>query len=450
MNSVKNNVDKAETIVEDEELNHLYYSLFEKYSYNNPIYAKVSYHVLLGQILRNVRIPKGATYIDSRISLFLLQGSGSGKSTAYNLIYSLGDAIGLKVMTLDEVSDAALIGTIESEHAFGEVSYGTTTGILSEADIIHYDEASNLINTKEYSKSALSYLQTALNPIGSPTNVIFKKLAHGPAIEVKPWCSLLLTSFFPPGMSKAVVRTGLFQRIFTTPRLLTRDDRKANSMQDIELVGEDMDTREEEKLITKNLIEIQKFVEEEKTISFTPIVKPILRNKVSQFYKAIDAPNQQISRLLDSFVPRYQDHMYRLSIHSAAMNYRTEVSPKDISYAFNIVFPIFKLLLSWLESDAELSKTDSNEKRYLKTMFSIYKKSIKIKGDKWLSSTHFVTELIPRMGVSRTTVFRYIKIFTEQGWIKCKKEGRSTYYMMTKDLGSKAVKKIKRSKKTNV
>ena len=250
-------------------------------------------------------------------------------------------------------------------------------------------------------------------------------------------------------MSKAVVRTGLFQRIFTTPRLLTRDDRHANSLQDIELIGEDMDTQEEEKVITKNLIDIKKFVEKEKQICFTPIVKPILRNKVSQFYKAIDAPNQQISRLLDSFVPRYQDHMYRLSIHSAAMNYRTEVSPKDITYAFNIVFPIFKLLLSWLESDTELTKTDNNEKKYLKTMFSTYKKISRLKDDAWVSSTHFVTELIPRMGVSRTTVFRYIKIFAEQGWIKTKKEGRSTYYLMTKDLSSKPKKKVKRSKKVN-
>jgi hypothetical protein len=432
------------TTLSDEAISVIKYycNTFEKFSYNNPIYAKVSFHVLLGQLIRETKIPKGATEIDSRISLFLLQASGSGKTTAFRFIDKIGKDLGLNVVTLDEVSDPALIGTIEASTEFGQSDYGVTQGILSDADIVHYDEASALARRREYTKSTLSYFQTALNPIGDPSNVIYKKLAHGPPIQVSPHCSFLLTSYIPPGITKFIVETGFFQRICTIPRRLTREERKINSMRDIDLVGIKIETDVDTKELVKELLDVQKFAKSISVFEFPDRVRPLLRNKVKQYYKAIEAPNQKVSDLLDTFVPRYQDHLYRLSVHSAAMNFREEIKPADISYGFELIFPIFKYLLSWLESDTELTASDNREKKFLKIMFKHYRQMPKTNDSFWISSTQFVKELVPMMNVSRPTVYKFINLFIEQGWIKIKKDGRKTWYCIPKAMKKEDRKKI--------
>ena len=95
---------------------------FEMYSYGNALYGRLCAHLLLGQKLKNVKIFFGPFYIDPRVSLFLIQPSGTGKSIPWGFIKKVGEGAGLLVDDIDIATDAALIGTEESEEIIDPVT----------------------------------------------------------------------------------------------------------------------------------------------------------------------------------------------------------------------------------------------------------------------------------------------------------------------------------------
>ena len=80
---------------------------FENFSYNNQLFGRLCAHVLLGQVLKNVRIYFGPIFIDPRVSLFFIQPSGTGKSTPWTFIKEVGTRVGLKLDDIDDATDAA-------------------------------------------------------------------------------------------------------------------------------------------------------------------------------------------------------------------------------------------------------------------------------------------------------------------------------------------------------
>jgi hypothetical protein len=74
---------------------------FESFSYQNKYYGRLAAHVLLGQILKHIKIPFGPLYIDPRVSLFLMQPSATGKSVAWDIIKAVGERASLKVDDID-------------------------------------------------------------------------------------------------------------------------------------------------------------------------------------------------------------------------------------------------------------------------------------------------------------------------------------------------------------
>lgn len=413
-----------------------YGNLFSNWSFNNDSYAKISLHTLIGQLIKYQTIPKSGVILDSRINAAILQDSGSGKSTPFDLISRLAAQVGLSVRTLDEFSDASLIGTVEKQAAIfdedGDEEWTVTDGILKQADIIHWDEGSVLLNPKHYQTSSMNYFQKALNPIGSESNRIFKELAHGPAIEIQPECSFLLTTFYPENIVQKVATTGFFQRLLVMPRRLTTHDRTINALHDIDVLGTSIDAETGVGEIADKLMEIKDFSTGEQ-IKFTEGVKPVLKNKVISFLKLVQTPNERISRLLYTFIPRYQDHMYRLAMHSAAMRLDNRVRPMDIRYANTIIEPLFSNIISWLESDADLAQIPKREQDYLVKMHRIYQKMDK-DDDQYVGSGSFVNELIGTLALTKPTVYSYIKIFEERGFIEKKKEGRKVSYRLPKAI----------------
>jgi len=434
--------------IEELPLHKLYADVFEDYSYNNDIYAKISFHVILGQLIKQLKIAKKNIILDSRFSIFLMQPSGTGKSTAYDYIHDICNHLGLNVMSVVETSDAALVGTIEEDMEVVDgvrvVDHTIKYGLLKEADIVHYDEASQILRAKEYSKSTLSYFQTALNPLDSPTNVISKKLAHGPQIEVAPTCSFLLTSFIPENVVKLIVTTGFFQRLLTVVRRVPTQQRIDNSKKDIEYLGINVDNRDRISVIVDRLEEVRKFGKEVDKITIPHNIRPALWGRVNDLYRTISVPNQSISDILNTFVPRYQDHMYRLAVHSAVMNFRSKLTVQDIRYAFNIIHPTFDLMVGWLESDDSLSKTSKGDAQRFKQFCRIFKDSPKMLNDTYISTPAFRNVVREKLGISDSSVKRLIKRFDEEGLLIRKRKGRTWWITIPRMLPRKHKEKFEK------
>jgi len=414
----------------------LYDAVFKRWSFNNPMYSKASFHTLIGQIIKEQTVNKGAVKVDARINTAILQDSGSGKSTPSDFITKLGEGLGLRIRTVDEFTDASLLGTIEEvyENVEGELvkDYAVNPGLLETSDILHWDEGSTLFNPKPHQISTLNFLQKALNPIGSQSNHIYKKLARGPEINIYPTCSILLTTYYPENIVAKVAATGFLQRLLVVPRRLSTNDRELNAYHDIEVLGVEIDFEEGIGMLIDRLSEVRNFSTGEK-IKFTPTIKPVLKNKVTGFLNLIKTPNERISRLLHTFLPRYQNFLYLLSMHHASLRLDSVVKTQDVRYANDLIENLFTSIISWLESDTELADIPKREQLYLHKMFEAYKQTQEETNDEFVQSSKFVKILEHKLSLTKPTIYSYINMFVDRGFIEKKKQGRSVSYKMERN-----------------
>lgn len=400
---------------------------FNEFSYNNPVYARLCHHLLLGQVLRNQKIIKHGIKIDGRFSFFLVQSSGSGKSTALGFVIDKTDALGLSFNSITDWSDAALIGTIEQkEEEKGKTSYEKVEGLMGDADILHIDEASLLFTPSKYNQSTLSHLQIALNPIGSPSNRITKKLAHGDPITVYPHLSLFLTSYNPTKVSDLVANRGIMQRMAIYVRFLNSEDRLANAFKDIEYLGVDsVDKEDLEDSIRTTLQAISDHYEkEENKIEFDMGIKPMLKNYAKKLHDVTINVNPYIQEQINSFLPRYLTMMYVIAMHHAAMRLSSLVEKDDVNYAYKLTKVMFDSVVAWLESEMELTSKVKvrGKKQAVRAAISIF--DANQKGGK-MSLPKFIRLIEEKTGRSKASVYRDLKSVELNRYLLIDMDGKS-------------------------
>lgn len=401
------------------------------YSYENPLYGEAVLHVILGRCLINQRIQKRGSETAPRISLFYLQGPSSGKSSAYGMIYEVLDSLGIEIMSPDETTDAALVGTIEREvDEQGNEEWVEEEGVLSETEVFHFDEASVLINPKKYQENMMTYLQKALNPIGSEQNKITKKLAHGEQITVRPSCSLLLTSYMPEGIEETVLNTGFLQRMIVVPRDLTIDDRIAQTEKDIMALGEEAKESELEELINE-FKRIHRFYQEPKEFSWER-AKPTLVKYANDMYDQVADTPIEVRRVLEGFVPRIIEQLYRLSLHYCCMRRGTTVRSEDVRNAVGLPMTSLHMIIHWLEENPELRGQESKKTATarFRALMELIQDSEPMTDDGWYGVSGLMDDLKRVWGISSTSCYRWISVFEEKNWIRTKEIKNAKYFKM--------------------
>ena len=398
------------------------------YSYENELYGQGALHVILGRCLINQRIVKRGSTTAPRISMFYLQGPSSGKSSGYSMIYDVMDALGIQIMSPDETTDAALVGTVEKEiDEEGNETWEEQEGILSETEVFHFDEASVLINPKKYQANMMTYLQKALNAIGSEQNKITKKLAHGEEISIRPNCSLLLTSYMPEGIEDTVLNTGFLQRMIVIPRDLTIEERVSQTTQDIDALGEEASETELDDLINE-LKKIMRFYSDRKEFDWQ-YAKPTLKKYSEDMYDEIRNTPLEIRRLLEGFIPRIIEQLSRLALHYTCMRRDTTVLPKDVTHATRLPMTSLHMIIHWLEENPDVGdeqnrRTDAS-KRY-RGLQEVVKESDPI-FDEYYGVSQIMPDLEKVWGLSSTSCYRWISKMEEKGWIKTMERNGSKY-----------------------
>lgn len=398
------------------------------YSYRNKLYGKGALHVILGRCLVNQRIKKRGSLTSPRISMFYLQGPSSGKSSGYAMIYEVLDALGITIKSPDETTDAALIGTVEKEvDEHGNETWEEQPGILSEAEVFHFDEASVIINPKKYQENMMTYLQKALNAVGSEQNKITKKLAHGEEITVQPNCSLLLTSYMPDGIEDTVLNTGFLQRMLTIPRNLSIEDRMEQTEQDIQALGEERQEADLEDLINE-LKSIRNFYNEPKEFNWEK-AQPSLIKYSRQMYEEIQDTPIAVRRVLEGFVPRMTEQLYRLSFHYCCMRRSTTVTPRDVKNASPLILVSLRMIIHWLEENPEL-RGDDDRRADATQRFRAFREITKDEEPND-NGRYPVSRIMPGLkrawGLSETSCYRWLSTFDDKGWIKLDSSGPVKY-----------------------
>lgn len=418
----------------DEFVNQWVNTFVRDYSYENELYAQGVLHVVLGRVLLNQRIVKRGSTTSPRVSLFYLQGPSSGKSSALSMVHEVLDALGIEMKSPDEMSDAALIGTIESvDDGEGGTEYEVREGALAEAEVMHYDEASVLIEPKSYQENTMTYLQKALNPLGSQSNEITKELAHGDEITVRPNCSLLLTSYMPDGLEDTVLNTGFLQRMITIPRDLTIEDRMAQTRQDIKALGQDANTGELKELIDE-LKRIRNTYQEPVNFEWTDAAKRVLLKYQEDMYNEIQDTPIQVRRILEGFVPRMMEQLYRLALHYTAMRRSNKITPDDVNGGRPLIMTSLHMMIHWMEENPDIRDDEGAQAsagKRLRGLQKVINEHDPIKQN-YYGISQVMDDLKQVWSLSETSCYRWINIFEEKGWIETMESGTSKYIRLVR------------------
>jgi hypothetical protein len=389
---------------------------FGLYSFGNSIYGRLSAHILLGQTLKTCKIYSGPNYVDPRVSIFVIQPSATGKSTPWGLISKVATEAKIAVDDLDKATDAALIGSIETEEVIDpetktkQVQYNKVEGKLATAELLHFDEGSMLMDVNAHTADTLTWFQKALNPLGSEQSKCTKKLAHGDQIEFYPTCSLLITSHPLEGVMSTILNKGFFQRVLLYPRDVPIIERQSIEYQRADKLGKRTYTETDIKSLGQALVMVRaKYQNTE--VSFDDNIAPVFKQKIKAYYEVIKDAHPKIKDIMATFIPRYNNYMSILAFHKMCDRNGEKVSIEDINYAFSVLYLLFKDLMAWIEENSDFYKLSGKETVYLRKAEILFSKFIPSTSDGWVLKSEFIVKCSQDWKVSKVSVTKFLEKF---------------------------------------
>lgn len=394
---------------------------FELFSYNNRWYGRLCAHVILGQILKNIKIHYGPIYIDPRVSLFLIQPSATGKSVAWDFIKPIAEKAQLRVADIDEATDAALIGhedpeeVLDPETKTKTIVHNIVQGKLADNDILHYDEGQMLIKRGQYALNTLAWFQKALNPIGSGQNICVKNLSHA-EIRIQPTCSLIITSHEIENVLETVLNTGFFQRTVLYPRYVPILDRKQNEMTRQDRFGKKFSTEVDTDSLAEMLFQIAKHVIDYK-VDVEPSVYPVAKQYVDSRYKLIETSNERVREIMATFIPRYNNLMDVFALHHSCANLKKKIDIEDMKYGADLSNALFTEVMTWVEENITLSKLSVRDKAYLDRFYQMW---FTMEKDEYgyVNKVAFMKKFNDKWKITYPTIVRNLDKFTGHGKVK--------------------------------
>ncbi len=414
-----------------------YSKIFNSFSYNNTLYGLGTAHLITGRLIMPRLLDFGYRKIDGRTSLTFLKPTFSGGSSGYNLVYRICKDIGVHIKSLDEATDAALSGTIKKtiDDETGEELFEAVGGLLGDTgtDIIYFDEASTLFmkNPPQHQAKLKNLLQKALNPYLDPTSFIRKKLARG-EIETIPHQSLYLVSFFPENLDEGIVKTGFLQRSVTIAKHHNIEERLKNIYVDIDLLGQKLDDGNIVNLI-ESFKETGKFIKEVDEFKVSEDIKPLMKSYAEDMVSTVRGTSASLQEAAGSFVSAYQRHIPVMGWHHAVWRESDTIEVEDIKYAYtNVINPVFKDIVIWLETKSEIRKEAREEisgDMTLKTLFNDMVKRTPLDGELqgYIGLSTFKEAVKKNFMKSEATSYRWINALKTKGSVEIINQGSAKF-----------------------
>lgn len=398
-------------------------------SYGNYLPGRCIWEVLMGRVMINQRFVKGSREIDCRTSTMWIGQTTTGKSSPIDYIGDICDVIGIVSEYPDDINDAALLGTTE------EVEYDKETadkvgkkkgwehvpGILNSSDIFWFDEGNVLFNsTTSFAKNVTTWFQKALNPLGSRSNRIRKKMAHGDWITVEPGCSLIITTYPPDNFEETMTKKGWMQRQLIPIMPMTDQLRLDNLVMDIDMIGEPLKKEFIDNTIN-TLQGVKEDFEEPKDWDFSG-AKTALKQVARGYHKIVIGSNPSVKNVMHSFVSRYSEQVVKQAMHYSALRSSTKVNTNDVRKAGTLIGEVLGMIHAYVEDDTRISNDskwkDNKELKDVMTVFSKAKRNT-------LQMSELTSALKIIWGVVPSTISRRLKRLEESG--KIKRDGREVH-----------------------
>jgi len=358
-----------------------YLSHFREVSINNEIPGLLSFFFILGQVsLPFVRIPVGGSNLCTRVSVFWLQDTRTGKSVAFETIQKVCRDIGVEAMDYSTGTDAALVGSFVSEDR--DAPPVQRNGVLAGRKAMNFDEGSILLKPNQHSEGTVLFLQSALNSAGTGRNILTKHLRDG-TITIKSEVSLWITTFPPKGIKEHVLDKGIFQRVLLYWRDWTIEMKKDVAYQLAASVHKRVKHEVSYKEITDFFEELQqqlksrvchlvgitglqwdeadddtqeewvmKVMDEMFLIDGSYV--PALISAIDEYYSLVEQMDPHKQGVCASFIMGLQNYTNIIAHHMAMLEGTWVVRGDHIDMAKEILYDLYHNLIHWLEAEVKV------------------------------------------------------------------------------------------------
>lgn len=446
-----------------------YVERFNTVSYFNEYAGLLSYFYVLGQYLAPyIRIPIHGSHIDCRTHVYWIQESRTGKSVAWDFTAKLLRALDIEAESFTAGSDAKLIGTVEKVPIMGENGKPTgehdvevIPGLLNGYKTLLFDEASVLLNDqKAYFSDKILYLQQAMAPLGSETNVLVKHLVGG-SVHTPSGVSLWMTTFPPKDIMSHVLEKGFFQRVFLYQNSVDIETRQTTSehrmsgayvpvpdkiwsyddlAKSIKRTGDIIRGRiltaagmseedysklsdvEKERLAIKHRYDV---------FQVSSNFYPALLNAVDDYYALVrQVRNDNIRETAMSFLPNVENYTLIFTNLIAATMGSTKLTSDHVMMATEIIFDNLNNLFIWLEEKESYKQAKNTEgvmKQWKKAWGKCHK-MVNNRVNREVVRKSQILEIYSRQtGIAERTARRRIDEMIMSGVVKTVKDGRLVF-----------------------
>lgn len=418
----------------------MFQELFFRKCKHHPFFDLMALHIIVGQLpsVKKMRIGVDDNDIDLRISGCLFKSSGSGGGRGFNFISEICKELDMVFRPVTEITDAALIGSVEADRYYDpeEKSMKSTVkvipGVLNPnmldgeppINIVAMNEASLLFDGKQsdYKKNAMIYYQIALNPMYTADNLLAKKLSKGPWVEFHPICSLCLQSYPPESLYETIIRKGFLQRMWIIYDEVSSDIREETSISLTKLIGKKSRAEGSKEELVKRLKAINQFWTSRRTPTLSKDAEKPLVNLTKLFFRHLENIDEFPRKKLEEFVHRWIEMSWRIAWHHAVLRMSNEVDLEDVAYAKNIVAPLWKDIIVFIEEGIVLPHGEERKFRkeilFIIDTFERLRKKLKKEKGATIPRSLLVKTLADKKtgwGVHRKTANERVKRAEESG-----------------------------------
>ncbi len=423
-----------------------YCKLFQQECWNSPNFDRMSFHVLFGQLSssKRMRIKVAKTFIDLRIFGVLFQDAGSGKGRGFSFVADFAKELGLSYQPLTEITDAALLGSVEIEEEYVPKKGKVVTKKIVEGwlhqnsniNVVAMEEAGLLFDMKasNHTKNVMTYYQIAMNAMDTEANKLVKKLVSGPTITCTPVCSFLFTTYYPENLLETIVRRGFLQRMLIVINEITTKDRENNALTSVANLEVDSSVETEMKDVVQRLQQVNRHYATTIRLDVDANARAGFKTVVRDLFDTIRDITRLPRKKLEEFIHRYLEITYRLSYHHAMLRLSDTVEVVDVAYAKNFMMPLWGKIVGLIEDSLVESAQDLSKRQLtISTVVKCYQGLVDQRFNNGLVPQTYLQSVVrAQMKVSDQVAIKRINLTIEEGLFEREIRGLTTFVKIVK------------------
>jgi len=414
----------------------------------NEIPAAIGFFVILGQLAKDmVVIPSGTRRDDTRIQFIWMQTSGTGKTELYNFfgpvaresfrMINAKHGTEFNVFSVDDATDAALIGSNTKERVAVEDDNGNTTweeqiikidGGLEGSGLIAYDEFeySGVFKVSQHKENVIMYLNKLMNTLWGENWIIEKKLKEGDMIECRSQRSLYSTTYIPKTLTNVIAEKGVIQRTLIYINEVPQEIQDELREMILDEIGTIKPRNAPIQRFANNYVLIYDALKERfedagrdplHTIRFGRGFNDALKNESNKMRNYVSSSRPEVFEIAGNFITRLNQTMTRLAVLcciAEAPNIKdTEkrfiVTERHVRQASSLIRQCYKSLVTWLDVALKVKTHALHEKVNVNAFKMAYNKLLREDDEGWVNKALLLEKVRKDTKKGQATIYRQFK-----------------------------------------